>query len=380
MEKEWQYKTGLILDPYFSASKIHWLLKNETSAISALASDDLCFGTVETWILWNLTRGKSFYSDMSNASRTLLMDLEKRIWVEKFVDITELPSQSLPEIVPCRGDFGVISNDLPFAGVKVEALLGDQQSATLGQLCLKKGEAKCTYGTGAFLVINTESEIHRSSSGLLITLAWTDDKGKPVYCLEGSVFNAGTVVQWLRDCLGIINTAEEVNTLAQKVSSSEGVIFVPAFTGWGAPYWDPNARGTLLGLTRNTKKEHIARTGLEGIALSIATLIDIAEETLKYSLKDLAVDGGASASDPLLQSQADITGLVVRRPKNLESTARGVALLAGLQSKAIPSLDNLVISSKKSDSLFTSRIKPKERILVKDKWNKAVNKSFNWHE
>ena len=380
LEEEWKNKTGLILDPYFSASKIHWLLKNEPAATSALAADDLCFGTVETWILWQLTRGQSHYSDMSNASRTLLMDLEKRIWVEKFSDITELPYKSLPELVPCRGDFGIIANNLPFAGVKIEALLGDQQSATLGQLCLKKGEAKCTYGTGAFLVINTESQIHRSSSGLLSTLGWTNEKGDPVYCLEGSVFNAGTVIQWLRDGLGIIKTADEINSLAQKVSSPEGVMLVPAFTGWGAPHWDPNARGLLLGLTRDTKKEHIAKAGLEGIALSIATLIDIAEETLNNALKELAVDGGAAASDPLLQAQADSTGLIVRRPANLESTARGVALLTGLQSKAIPNLNNLIASRKQSEKLFTPKINSEERSLWKKRWNTAVKRSLHWHE
>ena len=379
LEKEWSDKTGLILDPYFSASKIHWLLKNESSAVDALAIKDLCFGTVETWLLWNLTGGKSYYSDMSNASRTLLMDLENRIWMEKFTEITNFPYDLLPKLVPCRGDFGVIASNLPFAGVKVEALLGDQQAATFGQHCLKKGEAKCTYGTGAFLVINTESQIYKSSSGLLSTLGWTNEKGDPVYCLEGSIFNAGTVIQWLRDGLGIIKKAEEINDLAQKVSSSEGVMLVPAFTGLGAPYWDPKARGVLLGLTRDTKKEHIARASLEGIALSVSTLIDIAEETLNDSLKELAVDGGAAASNPLLQAQSDFCGLTVRRPMNLESTSRGVAILAGLQSKVIPNLHTLTVNRKQNEKLFVPKITAKKRDLWKKKWTKAINRSLDWY-
>ncbi len=380
LEQEWKHKTGLLLDPYFSASKINWMLLNEPESKSALDDGDLCFGTVESWILWQLTGGVSHYSDMSNASRTLLMDIEKRVWDERFCDIIGLSQNSLPRLVPCRGDFGVIKNGLPFAGVKIEALLGDQQSATYGQLCLKKGEAKCTYGTGAFLVINTEDKILRSNDGLLSTLGWTNEKGDPTYCLEGSLFNAGTVVQWLRDGLGIINKAEEINTLAEKVSSSEGVMLVPAFTGWGTPYWDPNARGLLLGLTRDTKKEHIARAALEGIALSVATLIDIAEASLNQSLGELAVDGGAAASDLLLQMQANTTGLIVRRPSNLESTARGVALLAGQQAKVVPNLDNLISTRKENERLFKPQVDAECRKIFKEKWNEAVQRSLNWHE
>ena len=380
LEENWKYHTGLLLDPYFSASKIRWLIEHEPSAEAALKDDDLCFGTVESWLLWKLTGGVNHYSDMSNASRTLLMNLEERKWDEKYCDITGIPLQSLPKLVPCRGDFGVIKKDLPFAGVKIQALLGDQQSATLGQLCLNKGEAKCTYGTGAFLVINTEKEIYRSNAGLLSTLGWTDDEGEPVYCLEGSLFNAGTVVQWLRDGLGIIEKAEEINSLANKANNSEGVMLVPAFTGWGTPHWDPNARGMLHGITRDTKKEHIARAALEGIALSVATLIDLAQETLSTSLKELAVDGGAAASDPLLQAQANATGLLVRRPKSLESTARGVALLAGVESNLIPTLEGLASSRKGTERHFSPQINSESREKWKNKWNNAVQRSLHWHE
>ena len=214
LEQEWRVRTGLLLDPYFSASKIHWLIQNEGAARRAANQEDLCFGTVESWLLWHLSGATRHCSDMSNASRTLLMDLKRREWVEPFCAQALLPTSALPTLVPCRGDFGAIAPGLPFAGVPIRALLGDQQAATLGQLCLEPGEAKCTYGTGAFLVVNTGRTIRRSDAGLLSTLGWTDEEGEPTYCLEGSLFNAGTVVQWLRDGLGIIETADEINRLA----------------------------------------------------------------------------------------------------------------------------------------------------------------------
>lgn len=380
LQTQWERKTGLLLDPYFSASKIQWLLENEPSAKTALFEDDLCFGTVESWLLWQLTDGKNHFSDMSNASRTLLMDLERLEWIESYCEIIGLTPNALPELVPCRGNFGTIKKGLPFEGVKIQALLGDQQSATFGQLCFQKGEAKCTYGTGAFLVVNTEKEIYRSQSGLLSTLGWTDENALPTYCLEGSLFNAGTVVQWLRDGLQIIDQADDINSLAEKVETSGGVMLVPAFTGWGTPHWDPNARGILLGLTRDTQKEHIAKAALEGIALSVATLIELAENTLKSPLGELAVDGGAAASDPLLQAQANLTGLTIRRPKSLESTARGVALLAGIQSNAISNLDNLIERREQEATLFKPRLNSQSRKKYKSKWNEAVKRSLSWYE
>ena len=289
--EDWSRRTGLLLDPYFSASKIRWMLSNHDEVARAAAADDLCFGTVESWLLWQLTGGQRHGSDMSNASRTLLMDLEQRCWVEDFRANTGLPSNALPELLPCRGDFGVIHKDLPFSGLPIQALLGDQQAATLGQLCLQPGESKCTYGTGAFLVINTGAQIRRSDAGLLSTLGWTDADGTPTYCLEGSLFNAGTVIQWLRDGLRIIDDAPEINALAMEVPDSGGVMLVPAFTGWGTPHWDPKARGLLIGLTRDSQRAHIARAALEGIALSVATLIELAETALGQGLGELAVDG-----------------------------------------------------------------------------------------
>jgi len=380
LEREWRQRTGLLLDPYFSASKIRWLMLHEAAATAAAARHDLCFGTVESWLLWQLSAGKRHCSDMSNASRTLLMDLEQRQWVEAFCEQTSLPSSALPELVPCQGEFGAIAADLPFAGVPIRALLGDQQAATLGQLCLDPGEAKCTYGTGAFLVVNTGSKLRRSEAGLLTTLGWTDAKGTPTYCLEGSLFNAGTVVQWLRDGLGIISNADEVNDLAMEVDSAAGVMLVPAFTGWGTPHWDPEARGLLIGLTRDSSRGHIARAALEGIALSVATLVQLAEAALGQGLGELAVDGGAAASDPLLQAQADSTGLRVRRPASLESTARGVALLAGLQSGVVDDLRTLQTHRMEGAELFLPQLERPQRECWLERWDDAVRRSLHWNQ
>ena len=379
LAETWCDRTGLLLDPYFSASKIRWMLDHHPEAAAAAQADDLCFGTVESWLLWKLTNGRRHGSDMSNASRTLLMDLEQRCWVDEFRDHTGLPAGALPELLPCRGHFGAIAADLPFAGTPIQALLGDQQAATLGQLCLHPGEAKCTYGTGAFLVINTGATVRRSGAGLLSTLGWTDAEGSPTYCLEGSLFNAGTVVQWLRDGLQIIDEAAEVNDLALSVKDSGGVMLVPAFTGWGTPHWDPQARGVMVGLTRSSSRGHIARAALEGIALSVATLVELAETALGHGLGELAVDGGAAASDPLLQAQADSTGLTVRRPANLESTARGVALLAGIQAGLINDLEDLLPERNTGVQHFHPQIASEQRSRWKSRWAEAVNRSLDWH-
>ena len=377
---DWEHRTGLLLDPYFSASKIAWLLKHEEDALNANANLDLCFGTVESWLLWNLTEEKNHFSDMSNASRTLLMDIENLKWIEPFCDIVGLSLNALPQLVPCRGDFGRIKSGLPFAGVPIQSLLGDQQAATIGQLCINEGEAKCTYGTGAFLVVNTGTAIQRSKAGLLSTVGWTDEHGLPTYCLEGSLFNAGTVVQWLRDGLGIIKTSAEINNLANEVENSGGVMLVPAFTGWGTPHWDPNARGLLIGLTRDSNKSHIAKAALDGIALSVANLVELAESAIGHPLAELAVDGGAAASDPLLQSQADSTGIQVRRPLNLESTAKGAALFAGLQSGEINDLKDLAINKRNESEIFVSKIDSQQRTKWLHQWNNALQRSLSWHD
>ena len=380
LEQDWRQRTGLLLDPYFSASKVRWMLEHYGEAAAAAAADDLCFGTVESWLLWQLTEGTHHGSDLSNASRTLLLDLEQRQWVDDFRIHTGLPANALPDLLPCRGDIAHIAAGLPFEGLPIQAMLGDQQAATLGQLCLQPGESKCTYGTGAFLVINTGNEIRRSEAGLLSTLGWTDADGVPTYCLEGSLFNAGTVIQWLRDGLQIIERAEQVNDLANQVADSGGVMLVPAFTGWGTPHWNPEARAILVGLTRDSNRCHIARAALEGIALSVSTLVDLAEQALGHGLGELAVDGGAAASDPLLQAQADSTGLTVRRPASLESTARGVALFAGLQAGVVNDLNNLALHRRDGAQLFQPQCDAAERKAWRTRWDNAVTRSLNWHE
>lgn len=378
LEAEWCRRTGLLLDPYFSASKIHWMLKHQPEAAAAAADDDLCFGTIESWLLWQLTSGQKHCSDMSNASRTLLMDLERLCWMDEALEQTGLPANALPELKPCRGELGTISGSLPFAGLPIQAMLGDQQAATLGQLCLEPGDSKCTYGTGAFLVVNTGEHIQRSNDGLLSTLGWTDDQGRPTYCLEGSLFNAGTVVQWLRDGLGLIHSADQVNELATTVADDGGVMFVPAFTGWGTPHWNPEARGLIIGLTRDSRPGHLARAALEGIALSVATLVNLAEQAIGHNLRELAVDGGAAASDPLLQAQADSTGLKVRRPASLESTARGVALLAGVQCGLVNEIHQLSRSREVGAQLFSPQLDSNARKRWLERWDNAVRRSLDW--
>ena len=259
-------------------------------------------------------------------------------------------------------------------------MLGDQQAATLGQSCLAPGEGKCTYGTGAFLVINTGGEIRRSDAGLLSTVGWSDAEGRPTYCLEGSLFNAGTVIQWLRDGLGLIERSDQVNALAAACTSSGGVMLVPAFTGWGTPHWDPGARGLLIGLTRDSGPPQIARAALEGIAQAVATLVELAEQALGHPLGELAADGGAAAADLLLQAQADAIGVPVRRRADLESTSRGVALLAGVQAGVLPALDAWRPGAgDAAPQRFTPVLDAQRREQWRSRWRSAVERSLHWH-
>lgn len=379
LEATIRQRTGLLVDPYFSASKIVWLLRELPAAAAAAAAGELCFGTVDSWLLWRLCGRHA--TDCSNASRTLLMDLEQLRWDLDLASSLGVPPDALPELLPSQAAFGTIAAGLPFAGVPITAVLGDQQAATLGQSCLASGEGKCTYGTGAFLVINTGATIQRSDAGLLSTVGWTDASGRPTYCLEGSLFNAGTAIQWLRDGLKLIERSDQVNALAASCSSSGGVMLVPAFTGWGTPHWDPAARGLLIGLSRDTGPAQLARATLEGIALAVATLVELAEEALGEPLQELAADGGAAAADLLLQAQADATGLPVRRRADLESTARGVALLAGVQVGELEGLgawSDLVGAP--GARRFEPAISPEQRQHRQQRWRSAVERSLHWHE
>ncbi|MCT0218994.1 glycerol kinase GlpK [Synechococcus sp. CS-1329] len=373
-------RTGLLVDPYFSASKIVWLLREQPAVAAAAAAGQLCFGTVDSWLLHNLSADRRHATECSNASRTLLMDLEQLRWDPELCAALGVPPAALPDLLPSAGTFGTIAAGLPFAGVPISAMLGDQQAATLGQGCLTAGEGKCTYGSGAFLVINTGSTIHRSNGGLLSTVGWSDAAGQATYCLEGSLFNAGTAIQWLRDGLGLIERSEQVNELAARCDSSGGVMLVPAFTGWGTPHWDPEARGLLIGLTRDSGPAQIARAALEGIALAVATLVELAEEARGEPLLELAADGGAAASDLLLQAQADATGLPVLRRADLESTSRGVALLAGVQAGVLP---DLACWSRRAAEPEPQRFSPANdaasRQRWRARWHSAVERSLHWH-
>ena len=372
-------RTGLLADPYFSASKIVWLLEQHQAGGLARAGA-LAFGTVDSWLLWQLSGGRRHATDRSNASRTLLMDLEARRWDGDLCAALEVPEPLLPELLPSAADFGAIAAELPFAGVPITAVLGDQQAATLGQSCLAPGQAKCTYGTGAFLVINTGSSPCRSRHGLLSTYGWTAPCGADTYCLEGSLMHAGTVIQWLRDGLGVIERAEQVNALAATAPARSGLMLVPAFTGWGTPHWDPLARGLLLGITRDTDAAQLARAALEGIALAVANLVEQARDSLAAPLAELAADGGAAAADLLLQAQADATGLPVRRRADLESTGRGVALLAGVQAEVVPALTAWQqVPGELPPRCFTAAITAAEGHQWLRRWQEALRRSLAWH-
>lgn len=319
--------SGLVLDPYFAGTKMQWLLENGLSS----RVDDLCFGTIDSFLLWRLTGGVRHATDATNASRTLLMDLEQQAWSEELCDLFEIPMRTLPEIVgnaellgTTRG-FGAVPDGTPITG-----MAGDQHAALFGQACFTQGDLKCTYGTGAFLVLNAGSSRPRSSHGLLETLAWKLPGEGATYALEGSCFVAGAAVQWLRDGLGILGSAREVEDLARQVDSADGVAFVPALAGLGAPYWDPAARGLICGITRGTTRAHLARATLEGIAFQVDALVEAMRQDTHAPIRKLRVDGGAAANDLLMQLQADFSGLQVERPQDLESTARGAAMFAGL--------------------------------------------------
>ena len=374
-------RTGLLADPYFSASKLLWLLRDGDHQAAA-ASGRLAFGTVDSWLLWQLSLGQRHATDRSNASRTLLMDLRAGCWDAELCEAFGVPMALLPELRPCADAFAVIAPGLPFAGVPITAMLGDQQAATLGQGCLQPGQAKCTLGTGAFLVINSGDQPQLSSHGLLSTYGWSDPAGPVHYCLEGSLMNAGTAIQWLRDGLGLIERADQVQALAERAEPRSGLLLVPAFTGWGTPHWDSAARGLLIGITRDTGAPQLARAALEGIALAVADLVALAAADLAAPLTELALDGGAAACDLLLQSLADATGLPVRRPADLESTGRGVALLAGVQAQLLPDLAawRQPPAEQPPPDRFLPAISAAERQRWRDRWHKALERSLAWQE
>ena len=371
-------KTGLVLDAYFSGTKLHWILANVPGAREKARAGQLAFGTVDTWLIWHLSGGKSHYTDASNASRTLLYNIHEGCWDEELLEILDIPRSVLPEVGPSSGMIAQTAGDL-FAGrIPITGVAGDQQAALFGQCCFTPGMVKNTYGTGCFMLMNTGSQAKASHNRLLTTAAWTRG-GIASYALEGSVFVGGAVVQWLRDGLGLFRSAAEVEPLAASVADSDGVYFVPAFTGLGAPHWDPYARGTLIGLTRGTTRAHVARAALDGIAYQVADVLTAMQADAGIPVTELRVDGGAAANDLLMQFQADLLGVPVVRPRQLESTAQGAAYLAGL-AVGYWQDDAEIRSLWKVDRVFEPSMDEARRAAFLAGWAKALGRAKGWVE
>lgn len=334
-------KTGLVPDAYFSASKIRWILDNVEGARDLAEAGKLAFGTIDSWLIWALTDGKVHATDPTNASRTMLFDIHTMQWDEWLCDLFGVPMNMLPEVRPSSGDFGVTERDGIALGIPIRGVAGDQQSALFGQCCFEPGQAKNTYGTGCFLLMNTGNEAPLSKNGLVTTVAASAPGAGPDYAIEGSVFMGGALIQWIRDGLGLIENAAETEGIARSIDSCEGVYVVPAFTGLGAPYWDAEARGAIYGLTRGTTTAHIVRAALEALAYQVYDLVSAMEVDADMPLRVLNVDGGASANDFLMQFQSDILSKPLRRPENVETTALGAAYLAGLSTGFWAGLDDL---------------------------------------
>jgi len=369
-------KTGLEVDAYFSASKVRWLLDNVPYARSKAENGELAFGTIDTWIIWNLTHGKLHITDSSNASRTMLFDIQTLEWDSELLDIFGIPYTLLPEVRSSSEIYGVIELPGGLKGIKLAAVAGDQQAALFGQGCFEAGDAKCTYGTGCFLLQNTGASTVGSKHRLLTTVGWTIED-ETEYALEGSVFIGGAVVQWLRDALGIIETSADVEKLATSVTNNGGVYFVPAFAGLGTPYWDQDARGAIIGLTRGTGKAHIARAAVESIAFQTADLITAMNSDSHSDLKELRVDGGATENELLLQFQADILRIPVVRSIIAETTALGAAYLAGLALGLWLSKEEL---SKhwRADKVFSPEMPERDAKRLTERWHEAIQRSLRW--
>lgn len=371
-------RTGLELDPYFSATKLAWLLDHLPGARARAEAGELAFGTIDSWLVWHLTGGRLHVTDHSNAARTLLLDIRRRDWDSDLLERFRIPPAVLPRLVDSIGVCGETEPAVLGAAVPIAGIAGDQQAATFGQVCLAPGMAKNTYGTGCFLLMNTGATPVASAQRLLTTIGWTR-AGQVTYALEGSVFMGGAVVQWLRDALGLIRSAAEVEALAASVADSEGVVLVPAFTGLGAPHWDPHARGTLLGLTRGTGAGHIARAALDAIALQTADLVEAMKRDGAGPLTELRVDGGAAANDLLMQLQADVLGVPVLRPRMLETTALGAAYLAGLGAGVWP--DTGALSAHwQMDRVFEPGWSADRREAALARWKRAVERAKAWSE
>lgn len=369
-------RTGLVLDPYFSGSKAEWLLTTGNVPVGP----DLALGTIDSWIIWNLTAGACFVTDASNASRTMLFDITTMRWDDELCTIFKVPPAALPTVVASSGRCGVTAAmpGIP-SGIPISGIAGDQQAALFGQACFSPGSVKNTYGTGSFVLMNVGATCPPVGEGMLTTVAWVLDDGIPAYALEGAIFVTGAAIQWLRDGIKIIDHAAEIGPLAASVPDSGGVVVVPAFTGLGSPWWDPYARGTILGITRGTSRAHIARAVIESIAYQTRDVVEAMTHASGITVRDLRVDGGAAVMDPLLQLQADQLGVNVLRPRELEATAMGAAYLAGLAEGVWPSLE-AISRSWQLDTMFV----PDSTLIgqtsgdgYKD-WTRGVERSRNW--
>ena len=365
-----QQKTGLVIDAYFSGTKIKWILDNVAGAREKANNGALCFGTIDTWLLFKLTNGKIHATDVSNASRTMLCNIETLQWDEELEKILDVPGNMLPQIKSSSEVYGHVENLQPLNGIAIAGIAGDQQAALFGQLCTHPGMVKNTYGTGCFMLMNTGEQMIHSKNNLLTTVAWKIN-GITHYALEGSVFIGGAVVQWLRDGLGIIKTSADVETLALKVKDNDGVYLVPAFVGLGAPHWNQDARGTITGLTRGSTAGHIARAAIESIAYQTYDVLKAMEADSGINIKELRVDGGATENNLLMQFQSDVLNTTVIRPIITETTALGAAYLAGLAVGVWEDIEALQ-TQWQIDKKFTPTMKVEERNALVEGWNKAI--------
>ena len=371
-----QQKTGLVIDAYFSATKIRWILDHVKGVRERAERGELCFGTVDSWLVWKLTRGTEFITDITNASRTMLFNIHTQEWDKELLDLFQIPASMMPEVKSSSEVYCETSSPIFKTGIPVSGIAGDQQAALFGQLCTDIGMIKTTYGTGCFMILNTGSKPVLSKNNLLTTIAWKLD-GKVTYALEGSVFVGGAVVQWLRDELGLIQSAAITEQLANSVPDNGGVYFVPALTGLGAPYWDQYARGVIIGITRGTSTAHLTRAALEGICYQVYDVLMAMENDIHAKPKEIRVDGGAIANNFLMQFQADICRCPVVRPRVLETTALGAAYLAGLAIGYWKDVDELK-EQWSLDNIFSAEMHEETAETLLTEWHKAVGRNLNW--
>ena len=376
LTEKFRRKTGLVIDAYFSATKIKWILDNVPGARERAEKGELLFGTVETWLIWKLTKGKAHVTDYSNAARTMLFNINTLEWDDEILQILDIPKAILPEAMPSSCVYGMADPAFLGGEIPISGAAGDQQAALFGQTCFQAGDAKSTYGTGCFLLMNTGEKLVFSENGLITTIAWGLD-GKVTYALEGSVFVAGAAIQWLRDEMRIIDSAEDSEYMAKKVKDTNGCYVVPAFTGLGAPYWDQYARGTIVGITRGVNKCHIIRATLESLAYQVNDVLVAMKADSGIALSSLKVDGGASANNFLMQTQADIINVPVNRPQCVETTAMGAAYLAGLAVGYWKDLEDIK-NNWMVDRTFVPVLEEKTRTERIEGWKKAVKYAYGW--